>query len=115
MDSTFNPGTPVAADASAIEQELRSLWKSASEDEGSAPLIRACAGNLITLAAGREDAGRLLGVLPGVAQQHPLRSLVAYWGRAEICLKSQATSRSAPGSAPSAPFPWRAVPRSAPR
>jgi len=83
MDSTFNPGTPVTADASAIEQELRSLWKSASEDEGSAPLIRACAGNLITLAAGREDAGHLLGVLPGVAQQHPLRSLVAYWGRAE--------------------------------
>jgi glucose-6-phosphate dehydrogenase assembly protein OpcA len=83
MDSSFNPGTPVTADASAIEQELRSLWKSASEDEGSAPLIRACAGNLITLAAGREDAGHLLGVLPGVAQQHPLRSLVAYWGRAE--------------------------------
>jgi glucose-6-phosphate dehydrogenase assembly protein OpcA len=83
MDSAFNPGTPVAADASAIEQELRSLWKSAPQDEASAPMIRACAGNIITLAAGRIDAGHLLNLLPGVAQQHPLRSLVAYWGKAQ--------------------------------
>ncbi len=83
MDSAFNPGTPVAADASAIEQELRSLWKSAPQDEANAPMIRACAGNIITLAAGRIAAGHLLNLLPGVAQQHPLRSLVAYWGKAE--------------------------------
>ena len=83
MDSTFNPGTQVTADASAIEQELRSLWKSGSQDETNAALIRACAGNLVTLAARRIDAGHLLDVLPGVAQQHPLRLLVAYWGKAE--------------------------------
>ncbi len=83
MDSTFNPGIPVTADASAIEQELRSLWKSVSQDEASEALIRACAGNLITLASGRDDAGHLLDVLPRVAQQHPLRSLLAYRARSE--------------------------------
>ncbi len=83
MDNTFNPGIPVTADAAAIEQELRSLWESASQDGANTALIRACAGNLITLAAGRDAAGHLLGVLPGVAQQHPLRSLVAFWSRGE--------------------------------
>jgi hypothetical protein len=83
MDSTFNPGIPVAADAAAIEQELRSLWESASQQEAEAPLIRACAGNLIALAERRIAAAHLLGVLPGVAQQHPLRSLLAYWEEAQ--------------------------------
>ena len=83
MESTFNPGIPVAADAAAIEQALRSLWGSALQHEGNATLIRACAGNLIALAGERIGAGHLLNVLPGVAQQHPLRSLLAYGEEAQ--------------------------------
>jgi glucose-6-phosphate dehydrogenase assembly protein OpcA len=83
MESTFSPGIPVAADVAAIDRELGALWESASQHEGKVSLIRACAGNLIVLAGNQDGAGHLLNVLPGVAQQHPLRSLLAYWEEAQ--------------------------------
>jgi glucose-6-phosphate dehydrogenase assembly protein OpcA len=78
MASAFSPGTPVAADAAAIERELRALWESPLQHEDGGAFIRACAGNLMALAGDQEAAAHLLTVLPGVAQQHPLRSLMAY-------------------------------------
>jgi glucose-6-phosphate dehydrogenase assembly protein OpcA len=83
MPGTFSPGTPVAADAAAIERELRALWESPFQHEGGGAFIRACAGNLIALAGDQEGAAHLLTVLPVVAQQHPLRSLLAYREKAQ--------------------------------
>jgi glucose-6-phosphate dehydrogenase assembly protein OpcA len=83
MPGTFSPGTPVAADAAAIERELRALWESPFQHEGGGAFIRACAGNLIALAGDQEGAAHLLTVLPVVAQQHPLRSVLAYREKAQ--------------------------------
>ncbi len=78
MTHQFNPGVPVAVDVASIEAQLRSLWKSASDQEGEGAVIRACSCNLIVFADTSAEARRLLQVVDGVAEHHPNRSLVAW-------------------------------------
>ncbi len=80
MTDPFNPGVPVAVDVASIEEQLRSLWKSASDQEGEGAVIRACSCNLIVFADTAAEAQRLLQVVDGVAEHHPNRSLVAWAG-----------------------------------
>jgi glucose-6-phosphate dehydrogenase assembly protein OpcA len=71
-------GPPVAVDVAAIEQELTSFWKSASEGESSGAVIRACSCNLIVLAQNRPEADTLTETLAKVSEWHPCRSIIAF-------------------------------------
>jgi glucose-6-phosphate dehydrogenase assembly protein OpcA len=73
-----NLGTPVEVDVAAIETELRSLWKTASEREGEAAAIRACSCNLLTVVRDEREAGMLMPVIAKVAEYHPCRAVIAY-------------------------------------
>ncbi len=74
----INLGIPVPVDIASIEQELRALWKSASEGAGEGAVIRACSCNLVVFAQDREEAQAILPVLARVAEWHPSRSIIAY-------------------------------------
>jgi glucose-6-phosphate dehydrogenase assembly protein OpcA len=76
--SINNLGTPVAVDVSAIEKELSSYWKLASERERNGAVIRACSCNLVAIAQNRQEAELLPEVLAKVAEWHPSRSVIAY-------------------------------------
>jgi glucose-6-phosphate dehydrogenase assembly protein OpcA len=71
-------GPPAAVEVAAIEQELSSFWKMASEHEGEGSIIRACSCNLIAVAQNRREAVVLPPVLAQVAAWHPCRSIIAY-------------------------------------
>jgi glucose-6-phosphate dehydrogenase assembly protein OpcA len=73
-----NLGTPVAVDVDAIEQELSSFWKLASEREGEGAVIRACSCNLVAIAEDRQEAELMPAVLAKVSEWHPCRSIIAY-------------------------------------
>ncbi len=73
-----NLGTPVPVDVAQIEQELTSLWKSASEREGEGAVMRACSCNLVALAQDEKEAVSLASVLGKVSEFHPCRSIIAY-------------------------------------
>jgi glucose-6-phosphate dehydrogenase assembly protein OpcA len=73
-----NLGTPVQIDIAAIEQELRALWKSASETGGEGGVIRACSCNLVAFAQDRGEAQEILPVLARVAEWHPCRAIIVY-------------------------------------
>jgi glucose-6-phosphate dehydrogenase assembly protein OpcA len=72
-----NLGAPVPVEVSAIEPELRRLWKTASSREGEAAVIRACSCNLVVFARDRFEAEALLPILAEISQWHPCRSLIA--------------------------------------
>jgi glucose-6-phosphate dehydrogenase assembly protein OpcA len=73
-----NLGTPIAVDVSAIEKELGSYWKLASQREGEGASIRACSCNLVVIARSRREAELLPAILARVAEWHPCRSIIAY-------------------------------------
>jgi glucose-6-phosphate dehydrogenase assembly protein OpcA len=71
-------GTPVAVDVAAIEQELTTFWKLASEREGEAAVIRACSCNLVAVAENQREAELMPAALAKVSEWHPCRSIIAY-------------------------------------
>ncbi len=73
-----NLGIPVPVDIATIEQELRALWKSASQSESEGAVIRACSCNLVVFAQDRAEAQVILPVLARVAEWHPSRSIIVY-------------------------------------
>jgi len=73
-----NLGTPVQIDIAVIEQELRTLWNSASQSENEGGIIRACSCNLVVFAQDRREAQEILPVLARVAEFHPCRAIIAY-------------------------------------
>ncbi len=73
-----NLGVPVAVEVSAIEKELRSLWKAASEGEGEGAVIRACSCNLVVFAQDRAEANLVLPMLGNVAEWFPSRAIIVY-------------------------------------
>jgi len=73
-----NLGVPVAVEVSAIEQELRALWKAASAGEGEGAVIRACSSNLVVFAQDRTEAGLVLSVLGKVGEWYPSRAIIVY-------------------------------------
>src|SRR5881396_1701754 len=73
-----NLGVPVPVDVAQIEQELTSLWKSASEREGEGAVMRACSCNLVAIAQDEKEAVSLASVLAKVSEFHPCRSIIAY-------------------------------------
>lgn len=75
---SLTTGSPVAVDVAAIEQELTSFWKSASENGTGGAAIRACSCNFIAVARDKQEAERLPETLAKVSEWHPCRSLIAY-------------------------------------
>ncbi len=92
MNNLFNPGVPVAVDVASIEQQLRLLWKSASDQEGEGAIIRACSCNLIVFAETAAEAQRLLQVVDSVAEHHPSRSLIT-WADEEKDMRAWISAR----------------------
>ncbi|HYK89656.1 MAG TPA: glucose-6-phosphate dehydrogenase assembly protein OpcA [Acidobacteriota bacterium] len=78
----FNPGTPVAADAEAIEQALAPFWAVAAGAAGvrrkELPFIRACSCNVVAIADTQEEAGMMPPILAKVSEWHPCRSIITY-------------------------------------
>ncbi len=76
----FSLGNPVSVDVAAIDQELTSFWKLASEreGEGAGAVIRACSCNLVVIAQSREEAAVMPALLAAVSESHPCRLIVAY-------------------------------------
>jgi len=77
-EAVANLGVPVPVDVAQIEQELTSLWKSASEREGEGAVMRACSCNLVAIALDEKEAVSLASVLAKVSEFHPCRSIIAY-------------------------------------
>ena len=73
-----NLGIPVAVDVAEIERELTAFWKSASEQQGEAAVIRACACNVVVIVQDHREAEALRSILATVGEWHPSRSLIAY-------------------------------------
>ncbi len=77
-----NPGTPVAADAEAIEQALAPFLGiaagSVSAQGRAQSIIRACSCNVVAIADTRQDAGLIPPVLAKVSEWHPCRSIITY-------------------------------------
>lgn len=82
---SFTAGQPVPVDSSAIELQLRDLWRQASspgEGESGPAVMRACQLNLIVGCAGREGEARAMSVLDEVTRVWPSRVLMTVIGEA---------------------------------
>ena len=76
MKRPVNLGTPVPVEVAAVEQELRSLWKAASDKEGENAFIRTCSSNLVVLARDLREAESISLILARVSEWHPTRCLI---------------------------------------
>ncbi|HEX8088962.1 MAG TPA: glucose-6-phosphate dehydrogenase assembly protein OpcA [Blastocatellia bacterium] len=90
--STTNEQSTI--NVAAIEKELTTLWKQASEDEDSG-VVRASILNLLVYVPGDSDMGRLDDVMIDVTSSHPCRAVViiADYEAKQPVLAAQVTSR----------------------
>jgi glucose-6-phosphate dehydrogenase assembly protein OpcA len=95
-----NPQFPLgvimsSVDVAAIERELTSLWKQASEDEGDSGVIRASMLNLLIYAPGTAASSEVDEMIPEITAAHPCRAILIIADReaAESSLAAQVTSR----------------------
>jgi glucose-6-phosphate dehydrogenase assembly protein OpcA len=80
-------------DVAAIERQLTSLWKHASEDENSG-VIRASMLNLITYASLDTNVGKLDEQIIEITASHPCRAIVLLMGESsESTISAEVTSR----------------------
>lgn len=69
-------GAPKEVDIVAIERELTQLWKQASENSGdtaAAPIVRACALNLVVVTDDEKELDELAAMIGEVTLEHPAR------------------------------------------
>jgi hypothetical protein len=71
----FRSGEDLAVDISAIEKELTSLWKAASDDKQQST-TRACLWNLAVYSTGYEQSDQLRNQLETIYPSLPMRTLI---------------------------------------
>jgi len=76
---SFTGGRQLTVDFSAIEEELKKLWKAASvpDSDGTSPaLIRACQLNLVAWCDGIDELQHATSVVARVANERPCRAVM---------------------------------------
>ncbi|HKY03845.1 MAG TPA: glucose-6-phosphate dehydrogenase assembly protein OpcA, partial [Blastocatellia bacterium] len=89
--SKASPGLNI----SAIEKELTSLWKQASEDGSDGGVIRACLLNLMVYVPDPSEASKVDDIIMEITAEHPARALLMVVDRdaSDSSLEAEVTSR----------------------